>query len=64
MELQHPLTSKVLQVKEHTPTLCSSVVFNLGFTFEYFKESEGVLMVHLCKVHHNILKKNLFIGLI
>jgi hypothetical protein len=39
--------SIVLRARERTPTPCSSVVFNLGLTFESFKEL-GVRHLEIC----------------
>jgi hypothetical protein len=45
-ELQHaPLPFKVLQAREHAPTLCPSIIFTLGLPIESIKEL-GVALIN------------------
>jgi hypothetical protein len=47
----HFSTFEVLQAKEYTPILFSSVIFNLGFTFESIKEFGGVLKLNISNIY-------------
>jgi hypothetical protein len=44
-----------MRTKEHAPTPFSSIVFTLGFTFEFFKEFGGAsICTRYSYMHHEI----------